>query len=58
MEIPAFKIVKLKWTCGQKYLNGSNPSFQVYGLEGTDFFHQYFILRIYFTKITCENILI
>lgn len=38
METSVFKIVKLKWTYGQKYSNGSNPSFQVYGLEDTEFF--------------------
>lgn len=52
METPAFKIVKPKCAYGQKSSTGSNPSFQVYGLEGTDFFFiSDFILRKYFIKL-------
>lgn len=39
MEFPAFMVVKLKWTYGQKYSNGSNSSFRVYGIEALIFFY-------------------
>lgn len=38
IENSAFKIEKLKWAYGQRYLKGNNPSFQVYGLEDIEFF--------------------